>query len=209
MTSGHFKPHADNQPSPALRLMIDGQAAKTPILIPVVIRNLSTGGVILTVPNPWEIADWDLYRGVHCALRVEDHGGGEAININAKIVWTSIGGAGQPPLSLGLQLIKPPGEGIRRLSNLLPHTSQDIKGLWERYDQVRESPNHLDSLVQHFYIAGLVFLVGGLALQFAGSPVYKGFGWGLWVFGSLGIAVKIIRPFRLKQPSGDRIGRSL
>ena len=99
-------------------------------------------------------------------------------------------------------------EAISRLSNLLPHTSQDIKGLWDRYDQVRESPGN-SNLGHHCYIAGLVLLLGGLALQFAGSPGYKVCGWALWGLGSLGIAGKIIRPFWQKRPSRDRIGKSL
>jgi hypothetical protein len=208
MTSGHFKPHAGTPGSPALRLEITDQEAKTLRLIPVYIRNLSTGGVTLAVTNPWDIPDWDRYRGAACALRVEDPGGGEPVNIRAQIVWTSSGGIDQPPVSLRLQLIKPPGEAISRLSNLLPQTSQDIKGLWERYDQVRESPGNSD-WVHHCYIAGLVLLLGGLVVQFAGSPAYKGWGWVFWLLGSLGIAGKIIRPFWHKQPSSDRIGRSL
>lgn len=208
MTSGHFKPEAETTGSPALRLEIAGQEAKTPRLIPVLIRDLSTGGVTLTVTHPWDIPDRDRYRGEDCVLRVEDPGGGEPVNIRAKIAWTRFGGPGQPPLSLGLQLIKPPGEAIRRLSNLLPHTSQDIKGLWDRYDQVRENPGNSD-LVHHCYIAGLVLLLGGLVLQFAGSPAYKVCGWVLWLIGSLGIAGKIIRPLWQKQSSSDRIGKTL
>ncbi|MDO9532842.1 MAG: hypothetical protein Q7O12_12030 [Deltaproteobacteria bacterium] len=208
MTAGHFEPQAKTPRSPALRLEITDQEANTPRLIPVLIRNLSTGGVTLTVTNPWGIPDWDRYRGADCILRVEDPGGGEPINIKAKIAWTRSGGSGQPPLSLGLQLIKPPGEAIIRLSNLLPHTSQDIKGLWDRYDQVRKSPEKSD-WVRYCYIAGLVMLLGGLVLQFAASPGYKACSWALWLLGSLGIAGKIIRPLWAKQPSSDRIGRSL
>jgi len=208
MTSGHFKPEAETMGSPALRLEIAGQEAKTPRLIPVIIRNLSTGGVTLAVTNPWDIPDWDRYRGEDCVLRVEYPGGGEPVNIRAKIAWTRFGGTGQPPLSLGLQLINPSGEAIRRLSNLLPHTSQDTKGLWDRYDQVQKNQGNSD-LVHHCYIAGLVLLLGGLVLQFAGSPAYKLCGWVLWVLGSLGIAGKIIRPLWKRQTSGDRIGKTL
>jgi hypothetical protein len=139
---------------------------------------------------------------------VEDPGGGEPVNIRAQIAWTSFGVTGQPPLSLGLQLIKPPDEAISRLSSLLPHTSQDIKGLWDRYDQVREIPGNSD-WVHHCYIAGLVLLLGGLVLQFAGSHGYKVYGWVLWGLGSLGIAGKIIRPFWQRQSTRDRIGKSL
>jgi hypothetical protein len=208
MTSGLFKPEAETSGSPALRLEIVDQETKTPHLIPVLIRHLSTGGVTLAVTNPWGIPDWDHYRGADCLLRVEGPGGGEPLNIKAKIAWTTFGDPGQAPLSLRLQLIKPPGEAIGRLSNFLPHTSQDIKGLWERYDQVREEPEKPD-LVHLCYMGGLVLLLGGLALQSSGAPVYQAYGWVLWLLGSLGIAGKIIRPFRQKQPAGDRFGRSL
>jgi len=207
MTSGHFKPRAENPGSPTIRLEIAGQEAKTPRIIPVRIRNLSTGGVTLTVTNLWDAPDWDRYRGEDCVLRVEDPGEGEPINIKAKIAWIRSGGTGQPPLSLGLQLIKPTSVDISRLSNLLPQTSQDIKGLWDRYDQVRKSTGNSD-WVHRCYIAGLVLLLSGLVLQFAGSPGYKGYGWVLWMLGSLAIAWKITRPFRQKQPSRGRIDRT-
>jgi hypothetical protein len=208
MTLGLYEPKAETAESPSLRLEIADPKDKTPRLIPVLIRNLSTSGVTLAVTNPWGIPDWDRYRGEACVLRVEDPGGGEPVRIRAKIDWTKFGGTGQPPLSLGLQLITPPAQTISLLSNLLPHTSEDIKGLWDRYDQVRKSPKNLD-LVHKCYIGGLVLLVGGLGLQFAGSPVYKMCGWALWLLGSLGIAWKIIRPFWPRQSSSDRIGRSL
>ena len=208
MTSRLFKPKAETTGSPALRLEIADLETKSPRLIPVRIRNLSTGGVTLIVTNPLDIPDWDRYRGEDCILRVKDPGGGEPVNIKANIAWTRSGVTGQPPLSLGLQLIKPPGEAISRLSNLLPRTSQDIKGLWDRYDQVREIRGNSD-WVHHCYIAGLVLLLGGLVLQSAGSHGYKVYGWVLWGLGSLGIAGKIIRPFWQKQPSSDRIGKSL
>jgi hypothetical protein len=208
MTPNHFKPEPGTMGYPTLRLEIAGQETKFPRLIPVTIRNLSTEGVTLTVTNPCDIPEWDRYRGVACVLQVEDPEGGEPVNIRAQITWTRFGGPGQPPLSLGLQLIKPPGEAIRRLSSLLPHTSQDIKGLWDRYDQIRKNPEKSD-WVRLWYIAGLGLLLGGLVLQSTGSPVYKMYSWLLWLLGSLGIAGKIIRPFWPKQPSIDQFGKTL
>jgi hypothetical protein len=208
MTSNHFEPEAETTGSPSLMIEVAGQQEPAPLLIPVLIQNLSMGGVTLAVTGPWGIADWDRYRGADCVLRVEDPGGQELASIKAKIAWTKFGGQGQPPLSLGLQLIKPSGEALRRLSDLLTHTSQDIKGLWDRYDQIQKIPGQMN-LVHHCYIAGLVLLTGGLVLQFSGSPAYKICGWGLWLLGSLGIAGKIIWPLWQNRAAGDRIGKTL
>ena len=208
MNSVYDGAQAETAGSSALRLEITDQKDKTPHLIPVQIRNLSTAGVTLAVNNPWYIPDWDRYRNDACVLRVEDPGGGEPIDIRAQIAWTRYGGPGQPPLSLGLDLITPPGEAISRLSSLLPRTSQDIKGLWDRYDQVRNSPETSD-WVHHSYLTGLALLSAGLVLQIAGPATYKGWSWFLWLLGTLGIAGKIIRPFWPRQAADDRSGRSL
>jgi len=202
MTSGHIQPEAATNGSSSLMLEVAGQQKPAPLRIPVLIQNLSMGGVTLTVTNPWGIADWDRYRGKDCVLRMEESGGQELINIKAQIAWTKFGGAGQPALSLGLKMVKPPEAVLRQLSNLLTHTSQDIKGLWDRYDQVQKIPGPMP-LVNRCYIAGLVLLVGGLVLQFTGSPAYKICGWVLWLLGTLGIAAKIIQPFWQKQVSSE------
>ncbi len=208
MTSGLFKPEEKTTGYPSLRLEVAGPKEPTPLLLPVLIQNLSMGGVTLAMTNPWVIADWDRYRGEDCILRVEGPGVQDLINIKAKIAWTKLGGIGQPPLSLGLQMVKPPGEALRRLNNLLAHTSQDIKGLWDRYDQVLETPRQ-SPLIHHCHIAGLALLAAGLALQFAGSPAYMMGGWALWLLGSLGIAGKIIWSLWEKRASGDQIGKTL
>jgi hypothetical protein len=208
MTSSRVKPEAETTGPLALRLEMTGQKGLPPLSLPVTIRNLSMGGVTLAVANPWVIADWDSYHGEDCVLRVEGPGDQDTVNLKARIAWTKSGGNGQPPLSLGLQMVNPPGEALGRLNNFLTHTSQDIKGLWDRYDQVRQIPER-SYLVHHCYIAGLVFLVGGLVLQFTGSPPYKMWGWVLWLLGSLGIAGKIVWPYWQKRASGDQFGKTL
>ncbi len=208
MTSGQRQPDANATGHPHLVLELAGQKEPTPLLISVTIQNMSMGGVSLGVTNPWGMADWDRYRGGNCVLRIKDADDQEVANIKAKITWTKVGGNGQPPLSLGLQLVKPASEALRQLSGLLPHTSQDIQGLWDRYDQVRKNPER-SHLVHGCYIAGIVLLGGGVLLQFAGSPTYKIFGWALWLLGSLGIAGKIIWPLWQNRASGDRIGKTL
>jgi hypothetical protein len=200
MTSGHSKSEAVTTRSPALMLEIARLEENTPHLVPVFIQNLSMGGVTLAVTNPWGITDWDRYRGRDCILRVEGSGGQEIIDIKAKISWSKFGGLGQPPMFLGLQMARPTGEAFKLLSNHLAHSFQDTKGLWDRYDQVQETPAH-SPLVDRCYIVGLMLLMGGLVLQFASPPPYKVFGWVLWFLGTLGIAGKVIRPFWQKRVS--------
>jgi hypothetical protein len=208
MIAGHEQSKAAATGSPALMLEIPGRKKLAPLRIPVIIQNLSMGGLTLTVSNPWGTGDWDRYQGEECVLRVEGYGDQEIPPIKAKIAWTKFDGNGQPPLSLGLHLMKSPGEARRLLSNLLPHTLQDIKGLWDRYDQVRQIPPQ-SHLLHHCYIGGLVLLIGGLALQITGSPAYKMWGWLLWLLGSLGVAGKIIWPLWQKRASGEQIGKTL
>jgi hypothetical protein len=200
MISGHPEPETVTTGPPSLVLEITSQKAQTPLLIPVLAQTLSMGGVTVAVTDPWVIADWESYRGRECVLRLEGPEGQQVININAKISWSKFGGDIQSPLSVGLEMVNPPAEALKRLSDHLTHTSQDIKGLWERYDQVQEIPAY-SHLMHHFYLVGLVLLLGGMVLQFTGSPVYKISGWVLWLLGSLGIAGKVMRSFRQKRVS--------
>jgi PilZ domain len=208
MAASRVKREAETTGPLALRLEMTDQKGLPPLSIPVTIRNLSMEGVTLAVANPWVITDWDSYHGEDCVLRVEGPGDQDTVNLKARIAWTKSGGTGQSPLSLGLEMVNPPGEALGRLRNFLTHTSRDIKGLWDRYDQVRQIPER-SHLVHHCYIAGLVLLLGGLVLQFTGSPPYKMWGWVLWLLGSLGIAGEIVWPYWQKRASGDQFGKTL
>jgi len=200
MNSGRPKPKAATSGSHPLYLEIADGEAETPLLMPVTIQGLSKGGVTVTMTTPWFIGDWEHYRNRDCILRLEGSGNQPGLTINAKISWSKISGDGRSPLSLGLRMIKPPREAGKRLSEQITHTSQDIKGLWERYDQVQEIPAH-SYLMQHFYIAVLGLLLAGLLLQLTGSHSFKMLGWVLWLVGSLGIGWKVVMTFRQRRVS--------
>jgi len=200
MNSGQPEPEAVTTGPPSLVLEIGGQDGQNPFRIPVRAQTLSMGLVTLAVTKPWLITDWERCRGRDCVLHLEGPAGEQLIDINAKISWSKYSGDGQPPLSLGLQIAKPSREALKQLSDHITHCSQDIKGLWERYDQVRTIPTY-SHLSHHFYIAGLVLLMGGVVFQFSGSPAYQMFGWVLWLLGSLGLAGKIFYSSRQKRVS--------
>jgi hypothetical protein len=200
MISGQPEAEAAITGSPSLVLEISGQNTQTPILIPVRALTLSMGSVTLAVGEPWLQADWERYRGRNCVLRLESPSGEQLIDLNAKISWSKPSGDDQSPLLLGLEIAKPSSEAFKRLNDHITHCSEDIKGFWERYDQVRITPSY-SHLAQHFYLAGLGLLTGGVVLQFSSSPAYKMFGWVLWLLGSLGLAGKMIYSWRQKRIS--------
>jgi hypothetical protein len=200
MMTGRPEPKTVTPGSPSLVLEIAGQPGQTPLLIPVVAQTLSMGGVTVAMTNPWAVTDWESYRGRDCILRLEGPAGQEAIKINTKISWSKFSGDIQLPLSLGLQMVKPSGEALKRLRDHLTHPSQDIKGLWERYDQVQEIPAY-SNLMHYFYLTGLVMLIGGVVLQFSGTPAFKTLGWVLWLLGTVGIGWKVMGSLRQKRVS--------
>jgi hypothetical protein len=186
-------------------LEIADQEEQTPLRLPVLVQNFSMGKVTLAVMNPWVIGDWERYRGQDCVLRLPGPQSQEPINIHSKIAWTRFNADGQSPLSVGLHMAKLPDGTLTRLSAHITHSSQDIKRLWERYDQIQEIPASTN-WVYYFYIAGLALLLAGMILQLAGSKSYERFGWVLWFFGSLGIAPKVVRSFWQKGDYQDQRG---
>lgn len=200
MRSGQLEPEAVISGPPALRLEIGGQDDQNPVLIPVRVQTLSMGLVTLGVTNPWLLADWERYRGRDCVLRLAGPAGEPLNDIPAKISWTRYSDESRSSMSVGLQIATPSDEALKRLSDQITYCPQDIKGLWERYDQVRTVPNH-SNLAHRLYLAGLVLLIGGVLCQFSGAPAYQKFGWGLWLFGSLGLAGKVFFSARRKRVS--------
>jgi hypothetical protein len=199
MNAGHPKPEAATSQPSAPILEIVGQGGETPLLIPVLIKNLSSqGGVTVSVTATARISDWDRYRGRDCLLHVASPGEPHPSTSKAIVSWSKASSDGRSSAALGLQLINPPQDTLKRLSDHMMHTPQDIKGLWERYDQVQQMPTP-SHLVHHFYIVGMALLVGGLALQLTGSSSFKTLGWVFWLLGSLGIAQKVVQSFRQKR----------
>jgi hypothetical protein len=203
MTSGYpgLEAAATGLSHPVLE--IADPEGETPFRLPVLVQNFSMEKVTLAIINPWIIGNWQRYHGQNCILRLPGAQNQQPISIDSKIAWTRFNVDGQSPLFLGLHMAKPPGEALRRLSSQITHSSRDIKGLWERYDQVQEVPAN-PKWPHYLYIAGLLLLLGGVVLQLNISLPYKDFGWILWFLGSLGIAPKVLRSFCQK---GDYQGQ--
>jgi hypothetical protein len=190
----------------------DDQEDPTPLLMPVTIQKVSPAGVTLavTVPMPNSIQ----LQGRECILHLAEPGNGEVDPIQGKILWSKFSDDSQPQLSLELHVSQPDSQAFTRVGGLVNPTpkdtkrvfkqndkkdiKQDIKQLWEKFDQVQDMPTHA-LLVQRLYMAGLVSLLGGVILQLTGNHVYIITGWVLWSVGSLGIASKIMWSIKQKR----------
>ncbi len=199
MTSVYPARRVQDPPPLSLVLEIDRQEEdQLPFLIPVSLQNLSLGVVSLIVDTPWVIPDWSVYHGRDCILHLDGPEDAKIDHVQGKITWSKFVGDSRPQFSLGLQLRNPSEATIKRLDDLITHITKDLKGLWEKYDQVRGIPANTP-LIQHLYRAGIVCLVGGVALQLTGRPPYVSFGWALWSLGSLGVAAKIMWSIRQRR----------
>ncbi|MFA5110664.1 MAG: hypothetical protein WC443_04585 [Desulfobaccales bacterium] len=198
MTSNYPVAPAMASPPLSLVLEIDRREDDAPLLIPVTLQNLSLGVVSLTVANPWVISDWSIYHGQDCLLHMGGPDEVELDHIQGKITWSKFVGDHRPQFSLGLQLHKPSEATIRRLHDHLTHTTKDLRGLWEKYDQAHEIPANAQ-LVQHLSRAGMACLICGVALQLTGRPPYVALGWAFWALGTMGVASKIMWSIRQRR----------
>ena len=201
MLSGQLEPETPLTAPDSLILEVADQEDQPPLRIPVVPQTLNLGVFNVVVPDPWVIADWEYYRNRPGLLKVEDPHHQLLASIMVKISWSKFNDDTNSPLSLGLHLAHPSEEALKLVSNLISPPAKDMQGLWEKYDQHRHAGGDQPSLTHHFYIVGLVLLIGGVGLQLFSPPPYKIFGWALWLLGSLGIAGRILSSLRQKRLS--------
>jgi hypothetical protein len=201
MHSGQLEPETPRIEPDLLILEVADQDDQPPLRIPVMPQTLNLGVVNVVVPDPWVIADWEYYRNRLGTLKVEGSQDQLLASIRVKISWSKFNHDISSPLSLGLHLVQPSEEALNLVRTLITSPAKDVQGLWEKYDQHRHGGEDQPTLMHHFYIAGLVLLLGGVGLQLLSPPPYKIFGWGLWLLGTLGIAGKIMSSLRQKRLS--------
>jgi hypothetical protein len=157
---------------PAMILQIDRQ--ETPLQFPAVIRNLAAGVVTLEVNNPWTILDWETLKGQEGRLRLLTEAG-KVTDLRATINWARYCVQGQDSgnLNLSLQLTDSGLASQKLLSEYIAHTSNDIKGFWNQYDQAQVRQITKMPLVTKIALATLALLLTGLALQLSGATGVK------------------------------------
>jgi len=179
-----------------LILQIKRPGDDRPLQFPAKILNLSGGVVTLEVKNPWISLQWDTLKGQKGCLLLLSAGTEEVTDIRGTVAWARQTAQGADNLSLGLELASSSLTAQKQLIEHIPHTSDDIKGLWDRWEEAQQSSAASGTISTKIGYTAVVLLTAGLALQLAEPQGYKLFGWGLWFLGTLAVAGQTLHYWR-------------
>ncbi len=183
-------------------LHIDRRGDEQPLQFAAEIRNLGAGLATLEVTNPWTVMNWETLKGRKGHLRLQSLETGKSTDIRGTVTWARYIVQDQDCglLSLGLELADPDQWAQKQLFEHITHTSNDIKGLWNRWDQAREKSRE-KTFSTKLGVAATALLVGALAMQVIGPEGIKQFGWVLWFCGTLLVANQTLRFWKNRHAS--------
>ena len=164
-----------------------------PFHLPVVIKSLSAGGVILEVHYPPEGLDLRELQGRGGVIHLPVAGNGTEMAVRGKVLWTRPQASDNPHFLLGLELAEPTLEMRQGLEDQLPIATKDIKELWDHWDRLQEKPAPPSrSASQGIYVVGMGVVLGGVILQTWGPENLRSFGFILVLYGCVALAAKSI-----------------
>lgn len=164
-----------------------------PFHLPVAIKSLSAGGVILEVHYPPGGLDLKEIEGRGGIIHLPVGGNGTEIAVRGTVLWTRPQGGDNPDFLLGLELEEPSLEMRQALEGQLSIATKDIKELWDHWDRLQEKPaSPSSSAPQGIYLVGIGVIVGGFMMQNWGPENLRSFGFILVLYGCLALAVRSI-----------------
>ncbi len=189
--------------SSTLMIEIERPGNEATLQFPAVIRNLATGVVTLEVKNPWSIMNWDTLKGQKAHLRLLSAETEEITEIGGTISWAryTVQDQGHGRLGLALKLANANSAEQKLLYDYMPQTTDDIKGLWEKWEEAQQTVEPESMAAKLTFFAALALLLVGLALQLAGGQSLKIFGWVLWFCGTLVVAGQTLRLWKSRRAS--------
>ena len=177
-----------------LIVQIQRSGDEKPLQFPAIIRNLAGGIVTLEVNNPWINLNWENLKGQGICLRLLAAGSDEVTDLRGTVTWARQTTQDGDRLNLGLKLSNSTASARKLLTDNIPHT-EDIKGLWDRWEESRHLSNSASLSTKIGYTA-VALLAAGLALQLMEPKAYKLLGWGLWFLGTMAVARQTLQYWR-------------
>jgi hypothetical protein len=184
-------PPSTQAPSPDFEILAPAGGGP-PFHLPVSVKSLSAGGVILEATYPPDGLDLQGLQGRGGVINLPAAGNGGSMAIRAKIQWARSQGNDNPKFLVGLELEDSSMEVRHALEGQMHIVTKDIKELWDHWDRLQEKVPLVPSPSQAIYIVGMSVVLGGVALQMWGPDDYKSFGFILVIYGCVTLAVKSI-----------------
>lgn len=175
--------------SPSIFLEIAEPTGSATVRTPVVIKNLSGGAVTLEIEDFFQVPGWQRLEGRNITLCLTPQEIEETVEVQGTVSWMGFVGQERPRLHVKLELAKPTPAIRKLLEEHAEHTPKDMKGLWDRWDEIHENSSN-SLLDRKTYLTALAFMLSGLALQLPEPSLVKFLGWILWLMGSVGVAGK-------------------
>ena len=163
-----------------------------PFHLPVSVKSLSAGGVILEVNYPPDGLDFRELQGRGGIINLPSDANGKGISIQGKVQWARPQGGDDPRFQMGLELEDPSMEVRHALESQMSIVTKDIKELWDHWDRIQEKVPLIPSPSQAIYVVGMGVVLGGVALQMWGPDDLKSFGFILVLYGCATLVVKSI-----------------
>jgi hypothetical protein len=184
---------AEGAAAPDFEITAPGGGAP-PYHLPVKIKSLSAGGVIMEVHYPPGGLDLRELQGRGGIINLPAAVNGAGMTIQGQVQWTRPQGSDNPYFLLGLELDAPSLEARQALEDQLAIASKDIKELWDQWDRLQEKkpPAPRPQSSQAIYVVGMGVVLGGVALQMWGPENLTSFGFILVLYGCATLAVKSI-----------------
>jgi hypothetical protein len=173
-------------------LEIRGEEAQGALRLPVSIQDASNGQITLRLSHPLPEFMKDSLVNLPANLYLAFAGEQEILETPGKVAWLKASNSGRfQTLAVELRQLSPKLQHI--LSTQIVSTPNDIKELWERWDEARDGDMGGEPLNYHI---GLAFMVGGAVFNLAGPKSLILISYLLMFLGGLVAGVKNVLPLR-------------
>lgn len=129
---------AQKSPEPLLSLSLEVKGSKgvEPLMIPVRLKNLYQGMVVLEVNNPKFVNKaHTLHQKKKATLHLQGHQGQESLKIKGTMAWKRSMVDGKINIYLSIRSVQRDEPASKVLENALPAASKDALKLWNLWDK--------------------------------------------------------------------------
>ncbi|MDI6852652.1 MAG: PilZ domain-containing protein [Deltaproteobacteria bacterium] len=162
---------------------------RAPLSVPVEVKGLSAGGVVLTAADAsGSIGDSGL-EGQEALILLPRYPEEELGRIAGRVLWTRPAEGQADAYVIALELAEPDLRVRQALEERLKGYPRDFKELWDQWDRVH-ARRFIPSGHQAIYAVAVGAMAGGTALYFLGPENLKLYGSILAIYGCLMMAAK-------------------